>query len=92
MGKVWSIATPTVYLYHGVAAPLRARPKAWEVQVRWQRTGNRSHGIGWDDDKLWVAAFFRHDRKTGNVVEKIQLSEKDPVIHGNGPRWLPVVL
>jgi len=62
-------------------------PKAWEVQAMWQLTGNRSHGVGWEDDTLWVAdtnlrAFFRHDRKTGNVLEKIQLTEKDPVIHG----------
>jgi streptogramin lyase len=62
-------------------------PKAWEVQAMWQLTRNRSHGVGWEDDTLWVAdtnlrAFFRHDRKTGGVLEKIQLTEKDPVIHG----------
>jgi hypothetical protein len=62
-------------------------PKAWEVQAMWQLTGNRSHGVGWEDDTLRVVdtnlrAFFRHDRKTGNVVEKIQLTEKNPVIHG----------
>ena len=62
-------------------------PKSWEVQAIWELMGNRSHGVGWEGDTLWVAdtnlrAFFRHDRKTGKVVEKIQLAEKDPVIHG----------
>jgi hypothetical protein len=62
-------------------------PKAWEVQAMWQVAGNRSHGVGWEGDTLWVAdtnlrAFFRHDMKTGQIVEKIQLTEKDPVIHG----------
>jgi streptogramin lyase len=62
-------------------------PKVWEVQAMWPVAGNRSHGVGWEGDTLWVAdtnlrAFFRHDMKTGEIVEKIQLTEKDPVIHG----------
>ena len=62
-------------------------PKTWEVQTYWELAGNRSHGVGWDGDTLWVAdtnlkAFFRHDMKTGDIKEKIQLSDKDPVIHG----------
>ncbi len=62
-------------------------PKTWEVQTYWELAGNRGHGVGWDGDTLWVAdtnlkAFFRHDMKTGNILEKIQLTDKDPVIHG----------
>jgi hypothetical protein len=62
-------------------------PKIWEVQSMWQLAGNRAHGVGWEDDTLWVAdtnwrSFFRHDRKSGEIVEKIQLTEKDPLIHG----------
>ncbi len=62
-------------------------PKTWEVQAMWQTPGNRSHGCGWDGDTLWVAdtnlrAFFRYDIKTGNIVEKIQTAETDPIIHG----------
>jgi hypothetical protein len=62
-------------------------PKTWEVQTMWQLAGNRAHGVGWDGETLWVAdtnwlAFFRHDTKTGEIVEKIQLTEKDPLIHG----------
>lgn len=62
-------------------------PKTWVVQAWWPLPGNRPHGVGWEGDTLWVAdsnlrAFFRHDRKTGEIVEKIQLTEKDPLIHG----------
>jgi hypothetical protein len=62
-------------------------PKTWEVQAMWRLAGNRSHGVGWEDDTLWVAdtnwrAFFRHDRKRGEIIERLQLPEKDPLIHG----------
>ncbi len=64
-------------------------PKTWVVQDSWPLAANRPHGVGWDPggDSLWVAdsnllAFFRHDVKTGKMVEKIQLTEKDPIIHG----------
>jgi streptogramin lyase len=62
-------------------------PKTWQVQNTWALAGNRAHGVGWDGDTLWVSdtnwrAFFRHDMKTGEIVEKIQLTEKDPLIHG----------
>ena len=60
-------------------------PKTWEAM--WPLAGNRAHGVGWEGDTLWVAdtnwrAFFRHDRKTGEIIEKIQLTDKDPLIHG----------
>ena len=53
----------------------------------WNLPGNRAHGVGWEGDSLWISdsnwrAFFRHDRKTGEIVEKIQLTENDPLIHG----------
>jgi hypothetical protein len=62
-------------------------PKTWRVQAMWSLPGNRAHGVGWEGDSLWIGdtnwrAFFRHDRKTGDIVEKIQLTEKDPLIHG----------
>ena len=62
-------------------------PKSWIVQDTWALAGNRAHGVGWEGDTLWVAdtnwrAFFRHDLKTGEIIEKIQLTEKDPLIHG----------
>ena len=66
-------------------------PKTWEVQAAWPVAANRPHGVGWEGDSLWVAdsnlrAFFRHDIKTGEMVEKIQLTEKDPIIHGASVR------
>lgn len=64
-------------------------PKTWQVQDAWATAGNRPHGVAWDPggDSLWVSdsnhrAFFRHDVKTGNIIEKIQLAEDDPIIHG----------
>src|SRR5437867_2475037 len=64
-------------------------PKTWVVQDTWPLPANRPHGIGWapEGDSLWVSdsnllAFFRHDVKTGKIIEKIQLTEKDPIIHG----------
>ena len=62
-------------------------PKTWQVQNTWTLAGNRAHGVGWEGDTLWVSdtnwrAFFRHDMKTGEIIEKIQLTEKDPLIHG----------
>jgi sugar lactone lactonase YvrE len=71
-------------------------PKTWVVQAAWPVAANRPHGVGWEGDSLWVAdsnlrAFFRHDIKTGKMVEKIQLSESDPIIHGatvhDGHMW-----
>ena len=72
-------------------------PKTWLVQATWPTAGNRVHGIGWEGDTLWAAdsnlrAFFRHDMKTGTMIEKIQLTEADPIIHGatvhDGYMWL----
>ena len=62
-------------------------PTTWLVQATWPTAGNRVHGIGWEGDTLWAAdsnlrAFFRHDIKTGKMIEKIQLTDTDPIIHG----------
>jgi hypothetical protein len=71
-------------------------PKTWLVHATWPTAGNRVHGVGWDGDTLWAAdsnlrAFFRHDMKTGKMIEKIQLDESDPIIHGatirDGRMW-----
>ena len=74
----------------------RFNPKTWEVQAAWPVAANRPHGVGWEADTLWVSdsnlcAFFRHDIKTGKMIEKIQLAETDPIIHGatvhDGHMW-----
>ncbi|MCU1327019.1 MAG: hypothetical protein JWN34_2389 [Bryobacterales bacterium] len=77
-------------LYYACLPSRRAyvlNPKTWQVQAMWNLPGNRAHGVGWEGDTLWISdsnwrAFFRHDRKTGEIVEKVQLTEKDPLIHG----------
>src|SRR5260370_29416448 len=56
----------------------------------------RPHGIGWEGKYLWCAdsnlnAFFKHDPETGEIVEKIQLADSDPLPHGmsiwEGTMW-----
>jgi hypothetical protein len=78
------------FLYFGVPPARKIfvmDPKTWLVHATWATAGNRVHGIGWEGDTLWAAdsnlrAFFRHDIKTGKMIEKIQLTETDPIIHG----------
>jgi outer membrane protein assembly factor BamB len=63
--------------------------KTWVVQDSWHLPGNRTHGLSWDENRetLWNAdsnlnAFYRLDGKTGRIIEKIQLPDDSPVIHG----------
>lgn len=63
-------------------------PKTWVVQQTWPVPGNRTHGLTWDQNRetLWNAdsnlnAFFRFDMN-GKIIEKIQLTDNSPVIHG----------
>jgi streptogramin lyase len=79
-GKLWFAVPPsrTVYCLD---------PKTWVVQTKFSTAGNRPHGIGWEGKYLWVTdsnlnAFFKHDPETGEMVEKIQLADTDPLPHG----------
>jgi sugar lactone lactonase YvrE len=63
-------------------------PKTWIVQRTWPVPGNRTHGLTWDENRetLWNAdsnlnAFFRFDLN-GKILERIQLTDDSPVIHG----------
>jgi hypothetical protein len=63
-------------------------PKSWVVQKTWPVAGNRTHGLTWDENRetLWNAdsnlnAFYRFDLN-GKILEKIQLPDDSPVIHG----------
>lgn len=63
--------------------------KTWVIQDWWPVPGNRTHGLTWDENRetLWNAdsnlnAFHRLDGKTGRIIEKIQLADDSPVIHG----------
>jgi sugar lactone lactonase YvrE len=79
-GKLWLAVPPsrTVYCLD---------PKTWIVQTKFPTAGNRPHGIGWEGKYLWVTdsnlnAFFKHDPETGDMLEKIQLADTDPLPHG----------
>jgi sugar lactone lactonase YvrE len=79
-GKLWFAVPPSREVY-------RVDPKAWTVEVKFPTAGNRPHGIGWEGKYLWVTdsnlnAFFKHDPETGEMSEKIQLADSDPLPHG----------
>jgi len=68
----------------------------WMVEQKFPTAANRPHGMGWEGKYLWLTdsnlnAFFRHDTGTGEIVEKIQLADSDPLPHGmsiwNGVMW-----
>lgn len=88
-GKLWMAVPPSRMVY-------RVEPKEWIVEKSFPTAGNRPHGIGWEGKYLWVAdsnlnAFFKHDPDTGEMVEKIQLADSDPLPHGmsiwQGSMW-----
>jgi sugar lactone lactonase YvrE len=87
-GKLWMAVPPSRMVY-------RVDPKEWIVEKRFPTAGNRPHGIGWEGKYLWVAdsnlnAFFKHDPDTGEMIEKIQLADSDPLPHGMSIRdgWM----
>jgi hypothetical protein len=88
-GRLWMAAPPARTLYC-------IDPKNWIVERKFPTAANRPHGMGWEGKYLWLTdsnlnAFFKHDPATGDIVEKIQLSDKDPLPHGmtiwNGFLW-----
>lgn len=79
-GKLWFAVPPSREVYC-------VDPKTWVVQSKFATSGNRPHGIGWEGDSLWVTdsnlnAFFKHDPASGEILEKIQLADSDPLPHG----------
>jgi streptogramin lyase len=88
-GKLWVAVPPSRTIY-------RIDPKEWIVEQKFGTAANRPHGIGWEGRYLWCTdsnlnAFFKHDPTTGEMVEKIQLSDSDPLPHGmtvwQGTMW-----
>lgn len=88
-GKLWMAVPPSRTIF-------RVDPKIWIVEQKFATAANRPHGIGWEGKYLWCTdsnlnAFFKHDPETGAIVERIQLSETDPLPHGmtiwNGVLW-----
>jgi streptogramin lyase len=79
-GKLWFAVPPARSVYC-------LDPQTWIVQTKFSTAGNRPHGIGWEGKYLWVTdsnlnAFFKHDPATGEMLEKIQLADSDPLPHG----------
>ena len=79
-GKLWAAVPPSRMIY-------RIDPRNWMVEQRFPSAGNRPHGIGWEGDYLWCTdtnlnAFFKHDPDSGEIVERIQLADHDPLPHG----------
>jgi sugar lactone lactonase YvrE len=79
-GKLWTTSTSARSIY-------RIDPKTWVVEKRLQAPGPRPHGLAWEGRYLWhgdsdYKAFFKFDVDTGEIVEKIQLAEDDPLPHG----------
>jgi hypothetical protein len=88
-GRLWMAAPPARTVY-------RIDPANWVVEQKFSTAANRPHGMGWEGKYLWLTdsnlnAFFKHDPATGEMVEKIQLSDSDPLPHGmtiwNGVMW-----
>lgn len=88
-GHLWTTSTSARSIY-------QIEAKSWVVQKIFRTPGNRPHGLAFDGRYLWhgdsnLAAFFKYDTDTGSIVEKIQLSDADPVAHGltiwNGTLW-----
>ena len=79
-GRLWFAVPPSREVYC-------VDPKTWIVQAKFGMAGNRPHGIGWEDRYLWVTdsnlnAFFKHDPASGEILERIQLGDSDPLPHG----------
>lgn len=88
-GRLW-MATPPARTAYCID------PANWIVQRKFATAANRPHGMGWEGRYLWLTdsnlnAFFKHDPETGEMVEKIQLADSDPLPHGmtiwNGTLW-----
>jgi len=88
-GRLWMATPPARTLY-------RIDPKNWIVEQKFPTAANRPHGMGWEGKYLWLTdsnlnAFFKHDPATGEIMEKIQLADSDPLPHGmtiwNGVMW-----
>jgi streptogramin lyase len=88
-GKLWLAVPPSQTIY-------RINPDGFQIEKQFPTAGNRPHGLGWEGDWLWCAesndnAFYKFNTETGEYVEKIQLTDKDPLPHGmtiwQGQMW-----
>ncbi len=79
-GRLWISVPPAQMIY-------RVNPDGFKIEKQFKTAGDRPHGLGWEGKFLWCAdsnenAFHRYDSETGEVLEKIQLKDSDPLPHG----------
>ena len=79
-GKLWIAVPPARKIY-------RVNPKNFEIEHQFATAGDRPHGLGWENEWLWCVdsnlnALHKHDTRTGEVQERIQLADSDPLPHG----------
>jgi hypothetical protein len=88
-GKLYISNPPSMKIY-------RVDPKMWKIEYEFATAGNRPHGLGWEGKWLWCVdsndnALYKHDPANGEIHEKIQLADSDPLPHGmtiwNGWVW-----
>jgi hypothetical protein len=78
-----------IYACPPARAIFTVNKKTWKVKDSWPVPGNRTHGMSWGKTRatIWSSdsnlnAFFRHDAGTGTILERVQLPDDSPVIHG----------
>jgi streptogramin lyase len=79
-GKMWVAVPPSRMIY-------RLDPATWTVEHMFPSVGNRPHGIGFEGDYLWeadtnLAAFYKRDPESGEIVDCIRLDDGQPFPHG----------
>ena len=79
-GQLWAAVPPSRTIY-------RIDPERWIVEHKFPSVGSRPHGIGWEGKWPWCTdsnlnAFFKHDVRTGEILDQIQLNDDDPLPHG----------
>ncbi|MBI4904568.1 MAG: hypothetical protein HY820_13080 [Acidobacteria bacterium] len=79
-GKLYISNPPSQKIY-------RMDVKEWKPEKEFATAGDRPHGLGWEGEWLWCVdsnlnAFFKHDVKDGRILERIQLTDNDPLPHG----------
>lgn len=79
-GRLWIAVPPAERIY-------RVNPDGFKVEHSFATAGNRPHGLGWDGRWLWCVdsnlnAMHKYNPDSGEVVERIQLADSDPLPHG----------
>lgn len=79
-GRLWTTSTSSRSIF-------KIETGKWVVEQRLSAPGPRPHGLAWEGRYLWhgdgdLNAFYKFDLDSGQIVEKIQLADTDPLAHG----------